>query len=87
MLIVTNMILWTGASAMLSGSVVRLLRSRERHGDDVLAGLSLISALIALFFARRVANGDDSVFTVLCVLSLALVAYVYRLGWGRRNAG
>ncbi|WP_334656722.1 hypothetical protein [Sphingomonas panaciterrae] len=85
-LIALNTLAWFGADLLLSGSVVRLFASRARPNDDVLAALSLISALIGLFFMRRlVAASDDATFDVLCILALCLVVYVYRLRWGRGN--
>lgn len=87
-LIALNAIAWFGAAVLLSGSLMRLFTGRSRGSDDVLAALSLISTLIGLFFARRlVAAGDQETFFVLCLLSLLLSAYVYRLGWGRSCGG
>jgi hypothetical protein len=82
-LTVINLAAWAGAALMLGGSVLRVLRGCHHPADEFLAALSLISALFALFFSRRLfAAGDEVVFAALSILSLALAAYVYRLGWG-----
>lgn len=85
-LLALNVMAWAGAAALLLGSVTRLLVGRACGSDEFLAALSLISALLALFFARRLFAGqDEATLLVLSVLSLLLAAYVYRLGWGRGN--